>query len=75
MIASTLITELESKITKNEYSSILNAYKYAKKIYSEHCPDYQSGKAVVSSVNGVKQVKRARGVEQALTQEPEPIVT
>lgn len=66
--------DFKAKITRNEYSSILNAYKDAQKLYSEHCPEYQSGKAVVSSINGVKQVKR-KAIEPVPTQEPEPLVT
>ena len=63
-------TDFKLKITRNEYSSIAAAYKDAQKIYSEHCPDYQSGKAVESSVGGVKQVKKKTALEN-----PVPVAT
>ena len=51
-------TDYKEKITQNEFTSIAAAYRDAQKIYSEHCPNYQSSKAVVTSVNGRKQVKK-----------------
>lgn len=51
-------SEFKRKFSSNEFTSIASAYNEAQKIYSKYCPTYQKSKATVSSLNGVKQVKR-----------------
>ncbi len=50
-----------------------NAYNYAQKIYSQHCPSYQKSKATVSSVNGVRTTNKKEQVQVA--QDLKPIET
>ena len=67
-------TEFKNKINRNEFPSIAAAYKDAQIIYSEHCPDYKSNKAVIKIVNGKKTVKKKEEIA-AIVEPIDPLVT
>ena len=50
--------EFKSKLDSSEFRSVREAELLASKIYSEHCPKYQSGKAIVSSERGQRVYKK-----------------
>ena len=46
-------------ITNNEFAQIREVQDAASKLYAEHCPDAQMGKAVVfTNAEGIRAVKR-----------------